>query len=128
MTSAAKAAAIQKFTVDPECRLFLSSHAGAYGCDMYMANHLVNYDHPEAAGKSDQINDRHVRASSEFGNVFVHNMYVEGTIEERGLDRLEFKRTIGSAFLDGEGADREGRVRDTRGTLTDWLRESLRTA
>lgn len=128
MSASAKAAAIQRFTDDPECRLFLSSHAGAYGCDMYMANHLVNYDHPEASGKADQINNRHVRASSEFGNVFVHNMYVEGTIEERDLDRLEFKRTIGSAFLDGEGADSEGRVRDTRGTLTNWLRDSLSIA
>lgn len=125
MTAASKAAAIQQFTDDPGCKLFLSSHAGAYGCDMYMANHLVNYDHPEAAGKADQINNRHVRASSEFGNVFVHNMYVDGTLEMRDLDRLDFKRTIGSAFLDGEGADAEGRIRDTRGTLTSWLRASL---
>lgn len=128
LTSSGKAAAIQKFTDDPDCHIFLSSHAGAYGCDMYMARHLINYDHPAAAGKADQINDRHVRASSEFSDVYVHNMYTENTTEVRDLDRLEFKRSVGSAYLDGVGADADGRVMDTRMTLTDWLRQSLGVA
>lgn len=125
MTSSAKAAAIRKFTVDPECRLFLSSHAGAYGCDMFMANHLVNVDQPPAVGKADQINGRHVRAASEFKIVYVHNMLVSGTIEERDPVRLKFKRRIGSAILDGEGATADWAIDDDRVSLTTWLEASL---
>jgi SNF2 family DNA or RNA helicase len=64
MSSAAKAYAAQRFESDEQCRVFLSSHAGAFGTDLYMANYLINYDLAWSAGKQDQINARHNRASS----------------------------------------------------------------
>lgn len=121
MSATAKSAVVSKFSGDSDCRVFLSSHAGAYGMDMSMANYLVNFDHPWAAGKADQINGRHVRASSEFGKVFIANMAVEGSVEERKLRLLERKRRIASAILDGHGSDDFGRVAIDVDTLTEHL-------
>lgn len=103
MNARNKAAAVARFTEDPRTRVFLSSHAGAYGCDMWMANHLINVDQPPSAGRQDQINGRHIRASGEFDLVYIHNLVVVGTIEERNVARLEFKGRIGSAIIDGKG-------------------------
>src|SRR6202042_447021 len=85
MSAVSRAAAVNRFGNDPDCRLFLSSHAGAYGTDMKMASHLINYDLPWSAGRSDQINGRHQRASSEFSKVFIRDLIVSGSIEERKL-------------------------------------------
>ena len=109
MSAKAKAAAIARFR-DPACRVFLSSHAGAYGTDMPMANWLINYDLPWSFGKAHQINGRHVRASSEFATVHVVNMVMEGTIEERKLAQVTTKGQVSTAVIDGRGADRSGRV------------------
>jgi SNF2 family DNA or RNA helicase len=125
MTAQEKAAAIARYTSDVSCKLFLSSHAGAYGNDMFMANYLINYDLPWSAGRADQINGRHVRASSTFKNVFVRNIIVEGTVEERKLRLLSLKRRVGSAILDGTGADAEGAIDNDLGSLLKQLQTDL---
>lgn len=125
MDASAKSAAVAKFTSDPETRVFLSSHAGAYGTDLYMANYLINYDLPWSSGKADQINGRHVRASSEFTNVFVRDMVTTGTVEQRKHNMLTFKRNIAGAVLDATGQDEYGRVENDVETLTSYLQESL---
>jgi SNF2 family DNA or RNA helicase len=125
MNAQEKAAAVAKYTTDPTCRVFLSSHAGAYGNDMFMANYLINYDLPWSAGRADQINGRHVRASSQFSNVFVRNLIVEGTVEERKLKLLTLKRRVGSAILDGTGADAEGAIENDLGSLMKHLTETV---
>src|SRR5262249_22273314 len=104
----AKAAAQAKFTDDPKTRVVLSSHAGAKGVNLYKGSHLINYDIPWAAGQADQINGRHVRASSKFERVWVENMITEGTTDEWKRSSLRFKRRVGSAILDGKGANRFG--------------------
>ena len=121
MNASNKAVAISKFTNDPTIRLFLSSHAGAYGCDMFMAGHLVNYDRPWSAGKGDQINGRVVRASSEFNKVMIHTMECVSTIETRKRQVVDHKRRIASAVVRGVGADSMGRIENDVITLTAWL-------
>jgi SNF2 family DNA or RNA helicase len=121
MNAQEKAAAVARYTSDVSCRIFLSSHAGAYGNDMHMANYLINYDLPWSAGKADQINGRHVRASSQFKNVFVRNLITEGTVEERKLALLGLKRRVGSAILDGHGADSQGAIENDLGSLMKHL-------
>lgn len=116
-----KAAAIARFGSDPDCRLFLSSHAGAYGNDMFMANYLINYDLPWSAGRADQINGRHVRASSQFSSVFIRNIIMSGTVEERRLALLAFKRKIGGAILDGRGDDKDGAIENDLQSLLSHL-------
>jgi SNF2 family DNA or RNA helicase len=120
MSTPAREAAKQRFHRDPECRLFLSSHAGAYGCDMHMASHLVNMDQPPSAGRAEQINGRHVRATGMFRQVFIHDLVTAGTIEERNTARLDFKRKIGAAIIDGRGAC-DGHLTNDVEQLTGFL-------
>jgi SNF2 family DNA or RNA helicase len=124
MNAAAKAEAIAKFS-RPECRLFFSSHAGAYGNDMHMANYLINYDLPWSAGRADQINGRHVRASSQFTSVFIRDLITQGSIEERRQQMLTLKRKVGSAILDGHGQDADGHVVNDLQSLLTHLTEVL---
>lgn len=121
-----KASAIAKFTNDPACRVFLSSHAGAYGIDMSMANYLINFDLPWSAGKQDQINGRHVRASSEFDQVYIRNLIVQNGCEERKMRKLGIKRRAGSAILDGHGADSFGRIDLDGDSLKDHLTDAAK--
>jgi len=125
LSAAEKTAAIARFTDDKDCRVFLSSHAGAYGNDMHMANYLINYDLPWSAGRADQINGRHVRASSAFPSVAIRDLIAAGTIEERRQQLLALKRKVGSAILDGHGQDEQGAVVNDLQTLMSHLTEVL---
>jgi len=125
MDAGAKAGAKVKFTTDPNCRLFLSSHAGSMGVDLFMANHLVNYDLTWSSGKQDQINARHVRASSLFDKVFIHNLLVTGSIEQWKKDKASLKRRVARAVVDGKGADRSGNIDNDVDSLTNFLRATL---
>jgi SNF2 family DNA or RNA helicase len=98
----------KQFATSPNIRLFLSSYAGGYGLDMNMASHLINYDLPWAFGQQDQINSRHIRASSEFDVVFIRNLVVSNTIEERKMRVLERKRRISELAIDGATPDSAG--------------------
>ena len=66
-----------------------------------MANWLINYDAVWSSGQADQINGRHMRTSSEFADIFVANMFVDRTIEERKLDQQDEKRKVSRAIVDG---------------------------
>jgi SNF2 family DNA or RNA helicase len=112
------------FSEQPSTRLFLSSYAGGYGLDMNMADYLINYDHPWSFGTQDQINSRHVRASSVFSSVFVKNMLVLGSIEERKMRVLDRKRRMSDLAIDGAAGS--GMVQLDADFLRDHL-ESIRS-
>lgn len=106
-------------------RVFLSSDAGGYGVDLYMASHLINYDLPMSSGTFKQRNGRHVRASSTFRNVFIDNLIVENSIEEYQKARLNYKSRVGSAIVSGRGYDSSGRVTNDVQSLTKFLENYL---
>lgn len=120
MDAKQKDAAKQEFESNPDCRIFLSSDAGGYGVDLPSANYLINYDLPWSAGKLAQRNSRIIRASSEWGSVFLLNMVINGSIEDRLLDMLMQKKAIAAAILDGK-YDKDGRIVLTLDTLTNFL-------
>lgn len=124
MSAGAKAYAANRFEVDPECRVFLSSHAGAFGTDLWIANYLVNYDLAWSSGKQDQINARHNRAASKHKSIYVLNAITTATTEPRKLAMLAHKRRVGSAITDGRGADEKGRIDNDLVTLTECLAAS----
>jgi SNF2 family DNA or RNA helicase len=125
MSAGAKDEAISIFTVDPSVRVFISSHAGAYGCDMFMANYLINYDIPWSNGRKDQIDHRHDRASSEFKKIYVRDMVVAGTIEERKHEMVAWKGKVWTAVRDRRGADKMGRVHNDVESLTGYLARTV---
>lgn len=119
-----KAAARVQFQSDPAVRLFVSSDAGGYGVDLPQANYLINVDLAWSAGKMDQRNGRHVRVGSLHKKVFILNYLIEGSIEERTYEMLAMKRQVASATLDGVGADSEGVIENTVGSLSSYLADT----
>ncbi|MGW0060334.1 DEAD/DEAH box helicase [Streptosporangium sandarakinum] len=126
MSPAAKQAAVNVFQSDSGKRLFLMSHAGAYGVDIPAASYLINVDPARSAGQRAQINARHVRASSTHAEVQVVDMVTAGTIEERAYDRLELRRRVGDAVIDG--AETGGQIDDTVQSLSQHVESVLAAA
>ena len=126
LSTAEQQAARARFLRDTECRIFVSTHAGERGTDLPVANWLVNYDAVWSAGQADQINGRHMRTLSEFDDIFVADMYTEGTIEERKLAQQDKKREVSRAIVDGR-ISKSGRIDNDVESLTKhleaWLTE-----
>lgn len=117
--------AIERFTNDPDTRLFLSSDAGGYGVDLWCASHLINYDLPNASGTFKQRNGRHVRASSKFRHVYIDNLIVRGSVEEYQLGRLSYKTEVANAVVGGVVSDPTGKVERSDQSLTKFLEDYL---
>jgi SNF2 family DNA or RNA helicase len=117
--------AIASFTHDPDVRIFLSSDAGGYGVDLYIASHLINFDLPMSSGTFKQRNGRHVRASSKFRTVYVDNLIIEGSVEEYQKARLNYKARVAAAALTGRMSERDGRVTNDVQSLTKFLENYL---
>jgi SNF2 family DNA or RNA helicase len=121
LTVQAKAASKQEFLKDPACRIFAASDAGGYGLDLPVASHLINVDYAASAGAQDQRNTRHRRTSSEWPVIYVTDLLVEGTLEERKRDQLGLKRRVASAALDRKGAGKGGEIENDVESLTNHL-------
>lgn len=123
LSNVGKTAAKAKFN-SARVPLFISSHAGAYGQDMYMASHLIKVDQPWSGGAAEQIDGRHDRVSNDFENIYIRNMIMAGTIEERMLDTVEFKRSISAAVMDGK-INRFGELPNDVMSLTRFLSATI---
>lgn len=123
MTPHDKASALAQFKSKNGPPVFLSSHAGSHGVDLPVADHLINYDPAWSSGKADQINARHVRASSKFEKVYVHNLVTSGTIEARMLDVQSGKRETARAFLGDRKGIREMEMQTQ--SLTSFLEQTI---
>ena len=122
MNAASRQAAVNAFQTNPDLRLFLMSHAGAYGVDLPVANWLINVDPARSAGQRAQIDARHVRASSAHQRVNVVDLVTAGTIEERTYDRLDLRGRVARAVVDGADG---GMITDEVGSLTEHIRQVL---
>ncbi len=123
LSAKAKQRSKDTFEEDPACRVFLSSDAGGYGVDLPVANYLINLDLPWSAGALDQRNARIIRLSTEHESVYLLNLLISGSIEERQYDMLEQKRAIASAIVDGQ-TNAAGTVQLNLTTLKQFLQES----
>lgn len=124
MSAEERDAAKQKFSTDPNCRLFLSSDAGGYGVDLPIANYLISYDLPWSSGKLEQREARIIRLSSEFPHVTIATFVMQGSIEERQYEMLQHKKSVNEAFIDGKHLDKDMGLQITLDTLTSFLQES----
>lgn len=124
MSSDEKDQAKQRFSTDPNIRVFLSSDAGGYGVDLPMANYLISYDLPWSSGKLEQREARIIRLSSTFDHVTIATFVMQGSIEERQYDMLQHKKAVNEAFVDGRHHDVRGGMDITLSTLSTFLRSS----
>lgn len=113
---------IVKFNTDPNCRIFLSSDAGAYGVNLDAGTHLISYDLPWSAGSFAQRIARIDRTSSKHESIVINSMFCRGTIEERQYEMLIQKKKISEAFIDGN-YDPKGELRLDLGSLSSFLKQ-----
>jgi SNF2 family DNA or RNA helicase len=112
---------IVRFNTDPNCRVFLSSDAGAYGVDLNQGSHLICYDLPWSAGSLAQRVARIDRTNSAFDQIIIGYMFGESTIEERMYDLLMQKRKVARAFIDGDFDARSGTLTLDLESLRDFV-------
>ena len=90
----------EKFKEDPNYEVLLSSKVGSEGLDFQFCNILFNYDLPWNPMEVEQRIGRLDRIGQESSIIRIYNFWIEGTIEEKILDRLYsriniFERSIG---------------------------------
>lgn len=91
---------MRQFREDPDVRVLVSTEVGSEGLDFQFCHHLVNYDLPWNPMVVEQRIGRIDRFGQESDVVNIHNLVVEGTVEDRILYRLYerigiFKQSIG---------------------------------
>lgn len=91
---------IQRFKEDANCKVFLSTDAGATGLNLQFANTLVNMDLPWNPALLEQRIAR-IHRMGQPDKVQVINFVAKGTIEEGMLSLLAFKRSLATGILDG---------------------------
>jgi superfamily II DNA or RNA helicase len=93
-------ALVERFRADPDCRVFLSTDAGAVGLNLQHASTLVNMDLPWNPALLEQRIGR-IHRMGQTRPVQVVNFVAKGTIEEGMLAVLAFKRSLSAGILDG---------------------------
>ncbi|MCK5648072.1 MAG: DEAD/DEAH box helicase [Gammaproteobacteria bacterium] len=93
---------INRFKNDPNCRLFLSSDAGATGLNLQVANIVINVDLPWNPAKLEQRIARAWRKHQK-RQVNVINLVCEDSIEHRIMSILAQKSALAKGVIDGDG-------------------------
>lgn len=91
---------MRAFQEDRKMRVLVSTEVGSEGLDFQYCHHLVNYDLPWNPMVVEQRIGRIDRFGQESDAVYIHNMVVKDTVEEKILLRLYdrigiFKESIG---------------------------------
>jgi len=92
-------ALVHKFQRDPDCKLFISTNAGATGLNLQAANTIINVDLPWNPAVLEQRISRAHRMGQK-RPVQVYLLVTEGTIEENMLNTLSAKHELAMAALD----------------------------
>lgn len=109
-----RAARVQKFQTDPNCKLFLISlKAGGVGLNLTAAEYVFLLDPWWNPAVEAQAIDRSHRIG-QTNPVFAYRLIARGTVEEKVLALQESKRALADAILGGDGS-----------LITDLKREDL---
>ena len=94
---------VRRFREEPDCRVFLSTNAGATGLNLQAANTVVNVDLPwNPALLEQRIGRAHRMGQKRPVQVFV--LVTEATIEENMLATLSAKHELFQAVLDPDSS------------------------
>ncbi len=94
----------KQFNGEPDCRVFLSTDAGGVGLNLQAASYMINLDIPWNPAILEQRIGRIYRLGQK-KNVSIINLVAQGTIEERMLEILKFKKGIAAGILDAGDND-----------------------
>ena len=120
---------ISNFKNDPESRVFLSTDAGSVGLNLQSASVLINMDCPWNPAVLEQRIGRIHRLGQQ-KPVTIINFISRGTIEERMLQVISFKKQMFEGVLDG-GEDMifmgESKMKQFMKTVESLTQESIST-
>lgn len=85
----ARAAAQERFWDDPRCRVLIGTKSIEQSLNLQVSRHLINMDMILNPARMEQLAGRIRRDGSAFQHVFVHNLLIVNTQEERYLPLLE---------------------------------------
>lgn len=94
---------VDDFNNKPECRVFLSTDAGATGLNLQAGSIIINMDLPWNPAVLEQRVGRIYRLGQK-RNIHVINYVSKDSIEEQIEDKIKFKSALFSGILD-DGAD-----------------------
>lgn len=85
---------IDKFEVDDNCKVFLSTEAGGVGLNLQMADTVINFELPWNPAKKNQRIGRIDRLGQKNERLTVFNFITRGSIEERIAGGLLLKQNL----------------------------------
>jgi superfamily II DNA or RNA helicase len=118
---------IQRFKEDPECRVFLSTDAGATGLNLQTASVVVNCDLPWNPARLEQRIARAWR-KNQARPVTVYSLIAQDTLEHRMLETLATKRKLALRVLDEPGDGSPIPLRSGRREMMERIRDLMRPA
>ena len=89
----------ETFKSDPECTVFLSSDAGAYGLNFQNARYVISYEAPYSYDVLNQRHSRIDRADSYLDGLTSYVYITENSVEERIWSENNARRELASATL-----------------------------
>ena len=113
-----------EFTVNPQCRVFLSTDAGGTGLNLQAADCVVNFELPWNPARVRQRVGRVNRIGQVSRCINVVNLITKNSIEEKILAGLQLKTDLFAGVFDG-GADTVEFTREKRTELLNQLRGML---
>jgi SNF2 family DNA or RNA helicase len=114
---------VDRFNLDPACRVFLGSlKAGGTGIDLLGGSAVIHYDRWWNAAKEDQATDRVYRLGQKRA-VQVFKLVTEGTLEEKIAALIEKKRQVMASVVQEDSPELAKIF--TRDELLDMLRQSV---
>ncbi|MDN5781547.1 MAG: DEAD/DEAH box helicase, partial [Luteimonas sp.] len=116
---------LNRFKQDPDCRLLLSSDAGATGLNLQAANIVINLDLPWNPAKLEQRIARAWRKHQK-RHVTVINLVCQDSIEHRIMHVLEQKRALAEGVLEGAG-ESEMKLPSSRNAFIERLQSLMGT-
>ena len=110
--SSRRQAIIDEFSEDAQKKILLLTYgAGGHGLNLQAANYVVLFDHWWNPAAEQQAVDRTYRIGQKHEKVFVDDLWVENTIEERIYKILQDKRQLFGEVIDSlavQGEDGTG--------------------
>jgi len=114
---------VDRFNLDPDCRVFLGSlKAGGAGIDLVAGSVVIHYDRWWNAAKEDQATDRVYRFGQKRA-VQVFKLVTEGTLEEKIAAIIERKRQVMTSVLQEDSPELAKMF--SRDELLDMLRQEV---
>ncbi len=117
-------ALIDEFTVNPDCKVFLSTDSGGTGLNLQAADCVINFELPWNPARLRQRTGRVNRIGQASKTVNVVNLIAKNSIEEKILAGIHLKTELFEGVFDG-GVDSVEFSRERRNEMLNQLRKMM---